>query len=141
MKAHTFRPYQLAYLKATAEPRHRIVQVISKETPERTIMVRRTPGDATTMVEVAVADLLPCPQYRYAHFARVISGFKTFPDDMLRYDDAFVVDSGVGSEESPDGVLVYTCRSYKHRPWTDGRWKSFSCNVKHVLTQDLRDHR
>ncbi len=45
-KLYPFRPYQPAFYAG------KIVQVISYPTPGHTIMIRKTPGDPTTMIEV-----------------------------------------------------------------------------------------
>ena len=45
-KLYPFRPYQPAFYAG------KIVQVISWPSPDHTIMIRKTPGDPTTMIEV-----------------------------------------------------------------------------------------
>jgi hypothetical protein len=134
--------------------RRRLVEVISKPFHHETdgvcepgqtyispgelrVKVRQVPGEPTTLVEAAVADLQPLPlstKLRYLHVARVfaepilVDGMRlgcTLSPDMLRRDDAHLFDH-VLHEDGPlheppldeddrrgliipeEGLLVYT---------------------------------
>jgi hypothetical protein len=132
--------------------RPRIVEVVSYPTPNETIMVRMVPGEPTTVKKVYVAELTPCKRkYRYVYLARVI-GF-TFPEDMVFYDNAALYDHRLPEcgEENPilgyadglrvpdEGLIVYKLSSAKRvKPWTYGRWQSYSCWIEEVKVTDLR---
>lgn len=81
----------------------------------------------------------------YIHVGAVI-GNGQVPFDMLRYDRAFPyreVDSAeierrVHREGTDHEVLIATVRTTKARPWSDGRWKSFNREVRHMVTEEVR---
>lgn len=143
----SFKPYQLAHLEVEVSTRRRLVEVISRPTPDNTIMVRMVPGEPTTMLEVKLGELHSRAQNRYLHIARVTTGF-VFPEDMLRYDNAALYDHTLpedggddrGLPVPPEGLLVYTDSANRKNPWTLDRWNSFSCTVTPVLIRDLRNH-
>jgi hypothetical protein len=111
-----------------------------------TIMVRRVPGDPSTMVELPLDKLLPINRVKvkYVHYA-VCSGRLSFPVDMLRYDMAtpvnfeFTIDPFyhntltkiLPSWPADDTrLIIATARTYNKHPWTDARWVSFGWSVK-----------
>jgi hypothetical protein len=114
-------------------------------------MVRMVPGDATTLVEVATANVLPFQKKRWCHVGKVFANHAShalhdgglgmmFPEDMLRYDYAALCDwtqPEEGYYPCEDAVLIYTVRDLKKSPWTDGRWLSFSYGVESVHVWDL----
>ena len=141
------KPNDLATIQTPHSTRRRVVEVISRQTPEQTIMIRRTPGDPTTLEEVRYADLIPFPKHRYIHVASVDSRFG-FPEDMLRYDCAFLLDPDRDEEDehqtlgkmpikSDEPILVYSVSNCKTPPWTTTRWNSFSAWIKPVRCFDL----
>jgi hypothetical protein len=144
-----FRPYDLATLAVPVSTRRRVVEVITHPIPGGTIMVRMVPGEPTTMTETLVENLLPHAKKRWLHIGRVTHCAFTFPEDMLRYDYAFLFDHTIPEEGEegtglrldlslPEAGLVYTVRDQKSPPWTVDRWTSFSCVIKPVLIRDLR---
>ena len=115
-------------------------QVISKETPEGTIMVRIVPDDPGTMVEKKVSDLtsLNKSDYKYVQYASV-TGSGCFPVDMLRYDFAAPVSFTI--EETDRGpktilkdgfseLIIARAVRTKKQEWTVGRWSSFLWGIK-----------
>lgn len=147
-----FKPYDLADLAVNVSSRPRTVEVISRPIPSGssdpsavdTIKVRMVPGEPTTMVEVFLDRLAARPKQRWLHVAEVECRF-TFPEDMLRYDSAFLFDSELW-ESGQDGEglrggpwLVYRLNNSKRSAgWSLARWASFGATVTHKLTRDLR---
>jgi hypothetical protein len=141
-----FKPYQLALLKVPTSTRHRVVQIMSYPTPTETIMVRTVPGMPDTLVEVPIYNLLEYKtgdRQRYVHVATVDSIF-SFPEDMLRYDNAALYDVNTPEEGENgrglrgNGVLVYMVSERRAPNWRYGRWESFSSKLTTVNTIDLR---
>lgn len=154
-----FRPYKLATIKLPTSSRRRVVECISypfrADGPNMIlpscdrIKVRMVPGEPTTMVEVAVADLLPSPERSWVQIFEVRTHF-VFPEDMLRYDGAALYDhtvpedktdeNGCSVYEDPDKpVLCYRVVPRKTFPFTEDRWASFSASVKLLKTIALSD--
>lgn len=101
-----YKPLQMLRYTSPNSARKRLVQAISKPTPDNTSMVRMVPGDPTTMVEVHLGLLDKAlgtkANYKYIRFARV-SGMGPFPEDMLRYDHTL---SESGDLAQP--ILIWT---------------------------------
>ena len=80
---------------------------------------------------------LPAPDRPKAIYRYVVSGFGTFPFDMLRYDAAWPADQeSTFHMERPPGATGNSQRSVKltsYRPPTPGRWNSFGWQVKFSL--------
>jgi hypothetical protein len=76
----------------------------------------------------------------YKHTADISSGLE-FPLDMLRYDQCYPdrgEDASRMATQDPEApIRVATVRNTRIPPWTDGRWRSFGCTVKHVDTWKL----
>jgi len=134
-----FKPHDLAFMTVPTSTRRRVVEVLSFPVPGGTIMVRMVPGDCETLREVPLSLLAPCNKTRYIHFAEVEGRFM-FPEDMLRYDGAALCDPDQPEDEyRPTGpVLIYKISDRARPPWTDARWLSFGCKVRHILTHDFR---
>lgn len=134
-------PHDLALCVSITSVRERVVEVISRETPDKTIMVRMVPGEPTTMVEMPVSmlRLRPRGKVRYLHVASVRSSLP-FPEDMLRYDNAALFDHTVQEEplRSDGEVIVYTVSDSKAPPWTNARWMSFGAGIIVKYVRDLR---
>src|SRR5690606_17606320 len=119
--------------------------------PEQTIMVRRVPGFPGTLEELPISALEHHVRgYRYVHYA-VVSGFGSFPEDMLRYDRAAPVNFKlVGRHELSGGVeavrfsvamgerlWIAKASSIYSPDWTYERWASFLWCCKHQHTERL----
>jgi hypothetical protein len=138
-------PYQLCLVQET---HYRYVgQIISKPTPDHTIMVRRVPDDPATMEEKHVSDLsLPGGKYKYVHYARV-SGRGAFPTDMLRYDWAAPATFRLVTSENDvdeivmnDGeteLIIGKAGERKTPQWTPARWASFGWSITPLRTLPL----
>ncbi len=76
----------------------------------------------------------------YEHTADISFSFE-FPLDMLRYDQCYPSrgeDSArITTKDSELPVRVTTIRNTRMPPWTEGRWRSFGCAVRHVDTRKL----
>jgi hypothetical protein len=145
-------PYQLAtILNTDISKRRRVVQIISRPTPENTIMVRMVPGEPTTMIQLPIEGIehvnekkpLSFPE-PYLHVAEVDCNRMVFAEDMLRYDNAFLFDHTLNeeSEDRPDKP-VHVYRLFRARtisPWTIKRWNSFGMSIKPLYIKNLRDN-
>ena len=131
------KPYELVVVEE--EGYSYIGEVISYETPENTIMVRRVPNDPSTMVEMPVAKLKGVTgRYSHIHYAAV-HGRGRFPIDMLRYDWATPVSFTLDSEGYPvlnkgETKLIIATVSHPTRTWTPARWNSFSWGIAELKT-------
>jgi hypothetical protein len=134
-----FKPYDLASIKLPVSTRRRVVECVSQPTPDAKIMVRMVPGEPTTMIEVAVKDLLPYVKKRYCHIASVTMRFGT-AEDMLRHDSAALYDHTINESAETHSVpfLIYTVNDSKYPVWTVERWFSFSAQLTTVAVRDLR---
>ncbi len=114
-KMYPFRPYQPAFYAG------KIVQVISWPTPDHTIMIRKTPGDPTTMIEI------PAGKLRNLLVALLGDvGIRTVQPDGL----AILVER-LGIDESPEIALlfVHVCIEAKAKANLSQSWG----NIKHYL--------
>jgi len=126
----TLKPFELALVPigdATI-----IGQIMSKPTPEGTIMVRRVPGIAGTLEELPISGIEPMipsnqKKFKYLHVATIGSFFKLFPDDMLRYDSCSIIEKVV---REPNVWIVGKLTSNRKNPWTEDRWNSFTCSIR-----------
>jgi hypothetical protein len=144
-----FKPHDLVYVTVAddyCEQRRRgyIGEVISYETPNHTIMVRRVPGDPTTMEELPVTALNKA-RSRYIHYA-MVSGHGCFPSDMLRYDSCVPVNfriepaySGAKAvlEEGQTAFVVARCSDRRTSDYTEARWNSFWWRVIPLKTTKI----
>lgn len=146
---NAFKPYQLAYVQAGDY--QYIGQVMSRETPDGTYMVRRAPGHPGTLDEVSADKLatLHTGKQVFVHYA-IVAGRGSFPIDMLRYDQAapvnFTLDrshaGGAGCKAVLlDGMgddLIIAQTSTSIRPnWTSARWSSFLWSVRPLQSERL----
>lgn len=148
------KPYMLVWLQAQGY-RH-IVEVMSFTTPDCTVVVRRVPGNSSTLQEVD-ADLIASPllspvpkSYKYVHYA-VVAGPRrsrgSFPVDMLRYDSAAPVNFAIDDENNAtvdasfgygSEVLIVADVSDKPTPqWNRARWSSFGWVIRDLHTEGL----
>jgi hypothetical protein len=142
-----FAPNTIAMMDTRYSKRERPVEIISRPVGDGTIMCRMVPGDPTTLATVRVESLrIPNIKYKYIHFAEV-SGWGSFPEDMLRYDCACLYDHNQ-HEEPVDGeghltfvpngpVRIYRLSTIKKTNWTHERWASFGWKLKEVLEETL----
>ena len=137
VKANEFKPFEL--VRVQEEKYAYCGQVVSRETPEGTYMVRRVPGDPSTMEEMPRGKLGKTNKYKYVAYAAVSYRFY-FPVDMLRYDFASPVNFKLEEEEGRVKVILNSGETQpiiarvtdsKYCPgWTDARWGSFSSSVE-----------
>ena len=137
------KPYDLVLVDA-GDYKY-IGQIISRPTPENTIMVRRVPDDPSTMIEVPLTKLSkPISKKKYVQYA-VIVGNLGFPVDMLRYDSATPVNFSIVEKEEygPISVklkegetqlIIGRATELKGQQWTTGRWNSFGWYIKPLKT-------
>lgn len=147
-----WKPHDLALLNVleSISSRPRAVEVISYIIPPEkvdgmpNIMVRMVPGDPTTLREVCAENLKPLGwKGRWVHIAEV-QGSGCFPEDMLRYDGAHLLDPDQPEDGErgwkPDGpVMIYRVDDRKQPRWTTARWSSFCWGIRHRVTIDLKD--
>ncbi len=125
-------------------------QIISRETPDHTIMVRRVPDDPATMEEMHISELsLPGGKYKYVHYA-LVSGrsgvperdSSYFPVDMLRYDWAApqnfsVDDNGAHLNEGETEFIIGKVGERPYPQWTPARWSSFGWTIRELNSVKL----
>lgn len=122
-------------------------EVMSYETPEKTVMVRRIPGHPGTLIEVPVLDIeeIKGGTFRYVQYA-VVTGRGTFPSDMLRYDSCEpvnfdLVDSFNGPKaqlhEGETELIVARPTPFMNAGWTTERWSSFMWSLAHLRTERI----
>jgi hypothetical protein len=140
------KPYQFVIVQREAYSH--IGEVMSFETPDQTAMVRRAPGHPGTLEEVPIALLRPVAvKPRYVHYAEV-SGWGSFPLDMLRYDVAAPVNFMVKETEGllkavtypdfeEDRLIIAHASHEAHPSWTVERWMSFIWVVRELTTEKL----
>lgn len=133
------KPYQQVVLQNDGYSH--LAETISYPTPDGTIMVRRVPGDPTTMIEVQLDKLSEATgKYRFVHYAKVHLSFD-FPMDMLRYDFAAPVNFQLVEDDwgrvkailndGEDSYIVARAHQNKNvDPWTHARWNSFCARVE-----------
>jgi hypothetical protein len=140
------KPYQLVLVKRTDEWTH-VGQIISRPTPEGTVMVRMVPDDPATMMEWPITNIAQTDlKWRWVSYAEV-HGKSYFPVDMLRYDFCTPVNfrlekrKGTLSILEPvlnDGenkLIVATCSMYKGGgDWHGARWASFGWTLNRLQT-------
>lgn len=141
-----WKPYDMAKWKTPNSIRQRVVQLIQYPTDGQ-VGVRMVPWDVDQVVSVKLSDLTKVNkrgeyQYRYLHVAEVW-GRGYFPEDMLRYDCAFLWDWTKNEQDDwrltqDEKIRIYSVRDMKKEPWTHGRWQSFSFYCKHINTIDIR---
>jgi len=135
------KPYDQATLQG------RIVEIISfpfasTETPgapNDRVMIRAVPGEPTTMIEAAVAELVLCPKAQYVHVARVLNLDQKhdFPLEMLKRDYAWFWELKLASLEIPEeGIEIYTINNNEQIPWTV-HWSAHGCGIKPIYRRDL----
>lgn len=144
-------PYQLAtILNTDISKRRRVVQIISKPTPDNTIMVRMVPGEPTTMIQLPIEGIEHVNEkkpltlaFPYLHVAEVDCSGMVFPEDMLRYDNAALFDHTMieqSGQRQTEKVHVYCfARNRTTLPWTVKRWESFGAFIKPLYIKNLRD--
>lgn len=120
-------------------------EVLSRPTPENTLMVRNTPNDPCLLRELPISilqrSLLP-KHYKWIQYARV-SGRGQFPVDMLRYDVCAPanfslhnddplgrITIGIEYEIDKDALFVSRAVARKNQEWTVARWASFGWRVE-----------
>lgn len=134
-------------------------ETVSLPTPEGTIMVRRVPGDPTTMEAMPLDRILPMDwKPRLVHYAEVY-GSGSFPTDMLRYDFACPVNFRItedyphwepieGAEPAPvrerpnsRGLIIATVsrQGRSSNPWCSERWRSFMWSVKELRKRGVNE--
>lgn len=138
-----FHPWDLAVLQVPTSTRLRVVEILSRETPSKTVMVRMVPGDSATLREIQVSELLPHKARRYVHTAEIwfpnADGVSTFafPEDMLRYDNAALYDWTADEKGRSAGIVfIYSVSNQKDPQWTSDRWKTYDVSIHHVITFD-----
>lgn len=152
----TFKPYQLVEVFVKAEVEQGtysyIGEVLSFETPERTIMVRRVPGHPGTLDEVQMEQLKvihPTLKRVRISYARV-GGSGSFPLDMLRYDSCVPVNFKLVPHERlthrlipqidpafgwADAVVARVTPVNLRSGFTTARWSSFLWGCKELKTE------
>ena len=116
------------------------------------VMVRRVPGDPTTLEEVDVKDVNPVIGTKtegHVQYARV-SGGGSFPIDMLRNECAtpvnFTIQSdpdnipwrkAVLNEGETEFVIGRFMRGPEPPQWNFLRWKSFGWTVEPITSKTL----
>jgi hypothetical protein len=132
-----FKPYDLVLVRQ--EDYTHTGQVISKETPDKTIMVRMVPDDPSTMEEVPVFSISkPLHKDKWVHYAKV-RGPGSFPWDMMRYDYAAPVsfertEEGIALKEGQTELIIASCTETKKHRWTAARWASFGWSIEPMQT-------
>lgn len=122
-------------------------EVMSFQTPENTVMVRRIPGHPGTLIEVPVSAIeeIKGGTFRYVQYA-VVAGNGTFPSDMLRYDSCEPVNfdlvdgySGPKAQLHPGETELIVARPTPSQTpgWTIGRWSSFLWGIRHIRTERI----
>lgn len=152
-------PNQLVHVEHPAEMLryHHFGEVMSFETPDNTVMVRRVPGVAATLSEVPVS-ILRAEESRkriwWVHYAKVRTNTpgrarfaSMFPTDMLRYDNAapanftLSIEGEKGWEQAvikmdegfkeEDGLIVARLMGTKTgNAFYRERWRSFGWSVE-----------
>lgn len=142
-----FKPY--SFVRVQQDGYSYIGEVLSFETPEHTLMVRRVPGHPGTLEEMPVSKLSHTDRRpKYVHYASV-AGRGSFPVDMLRYEFAAPVNFLLIENEAGiqtmidhsfgiDELLVATATDTHHqRAWTPERWSSFLWGLREIKTERL----
>ncbi len=143
-----FKPYQLVLVQEDGY--NYIGQVISRITPENTYMVRRVPGDPSTMEEFHSSKLKTIDQDRKWVQYATVAGLMGFPIDMLRYDYCVPVNFKLeedrwGSKTKPiiinddKELIVARATRRKNDEWTKGRWSSFLWGIKELKTLPIEE--
>jgi hypothetical protein len=138
-----WKPYQLATIQLPTSVRRRIVEVISypfDDSPNAEIKIRMVPTQPTTLETTNISKLQRLTwKAKYIHIA-VAQGMFDFPEDMLRYDWAFLVDWEQPEQDyRPDKpVYIYRLTESKKQDWTYDRWNSFSWTVTNRQIIDIK---
>lgn len=138
-----WKPYELATIQLPTSTRRRIVQVISypfDDSPNAEIKIRMVPTQPTTLETTHIDRLQKLTRkYKYIHIA-VAQGMLSFPEDMLRYDNTFLVDWEQPEKGFyPDKpVYIYRLTELKKQDWTHGRWNSFGWTVTNRQTINIK---
>ena len=121
-------------------------EIISKETPEETIMVRTVPDDPTTMIEVPL-DRIRKPNRikpKFVKYARVVPGLGSFPVDMLRYDQCvpvnFALDENDRVVPQEDDLIIAKCVASNLDQYHPDRWRSFLWAIEPMKVLKLSSH-
>jgi hypothetical protein len=153
---NTFKPYELVWVAEDNDDvpsgkLHYVGQVMSRETPDNSYMVRRVPGHPGTLTEVERESLLQLPRtsWRLSHVAYAeVSGRGQFPVDMLRYDACqpvnfdLVRDDGLLRTKMREGhegealIVAKACRG-GYAGWTHARWESFMWRLQETTILPL----
>ncbi len=166
-RVNTILPYMLtevydARFDTQSGPAVMTVETISRPYPEgddEVIQVRLVPGDPNTVKVIPTTELNQVKLRTrprkgiWVHYAEV-SGFGSFPSDMLRYDscqlhpdsdDCFDYDEAFAEyrvkRNLPAKKRIIVCQvSTQAKPrWTPARWASFTWKINHLKTFKLSD--
>lgn len=143
----SYKPWQLVIVRHPASIGGCYVgETVSFPTPEGTIMVRRVPGMAATVEEVALDRISPLGKKRITIHYAVVSGRGFFPTDMLRYDGAVPVNFSINEEGRAvpevegDPLVVANVSTASHREfWTKDRWSSFLWSIRELKSEQFRE--
>jgi hypothetical protein len=141
------KPYLLVMVEGDEGHRY-IGQTMTFPLPEGTIMVRRVPGHAGTLIELPVSALKVLPNQerrRFVQYAKV-SGHGSFPWDMLRRENAVPVNFDPETLEidpafkitvllGDDARLIAKVTDGHTALWNYERWRSFGWEVEHIITE------
>ena len=106
------------------------------------------PKEGTKVNDLPIAIIRPFEgRPKYVHVAEVSTSIGGFPEDMLRYDGAFLCDPDQDEDPCDEmgrctfrpvaGTFIYKVSDFKTPPWAVGRWQSFCCSLRHCSTQKL----
>jgi len=148
-----FKPYQLVCVKDALPNVTRgiknhfyVGETISMPTPDATIMIRRVPHFAGTLVELPLSALQPCEWSRaYVHLAQV-EGSGSFPIDMLRSDECVPVNFTIDADNHAriieglgNSLVIARCMETSIRkPFDSLRWTSFGWRLTHIDCEKVK---
>lgn len=135
-------------------------EVMSFQTPDDTLMVRRVPGEPTTLEEMKlVYTSYSCNirtlEYKvsWVHFAKIKGNgrYSVMPYDMLRYDHAAPFNFHLEQDEAlGDGlvlrrddppeqglIIAKVCAHERQDRWTPERWLSFGWSIEPLATKRI----
>lgn len=144
------KPYMLVAVSMEDGRYNVIGQTMSFSTPENTIMVRMVPGHPGTLQEIPLTRIYSVGTRRYRQVSyATVKGVGSFPEDMLRYDNAVpvnfkierddwrtkaIIDPAFGSDEL---IIATVCESGRRNDFCDARWASFLWSVKRLKTETI----
>lgn len=117
-------------------------EVLSRPTPELTLMVRMVPGEPGTLKEMPIAQLRLMETRIHAIQYAIVEGRTAFPIDMLRYENAaplnFDPETKVIDPRFGHGSNLVLARAVNHKwkPWTSARWASFGWQLYEPFTSE-----